>query len=312
MPEPRPAAAVAAAAAAGRASAAVRAAFAAPAETRTVPRSAVAEVAPGAAVPFFKADILFFHAHPDDESLDFAGLMTLAARRGLKTVVVLFTDGETGIDQYPDRPETGGYPARVLTGSDLARVRVEEADRAMEVLGARMYVRLGLPNHPYNTSADELRRDRILESWGGEERLITRVEDLIRGFQPEIVVSSDFNEKAYEHFEHKAAGYVVRAALERLFGGASGPPRPRGGYLVSVDPFQGPLYDDLVRLDLMKPDPVSGLTFRELQMAALKEHATQADASLLGVEFLPNFRDEQYHPVYWNLPATLAEMLGAR
>ncbi len=238
--------------------------------------------------------------------------MTLAARRGLKAVVVLFTDGETGVDQYPDRGEGSGYPAKVLTGADLARVRVDEADKALQVLGARMYVRLGLPNHPYNTSADELRRDRILESWGGEERLVGRVEELIRGFQPEIVVSSDFNEKAYEHFEHKAAGYVVQAALQRLFGAASGPPRPRGGYLVSVDPFQGPLYGDVVRLDLMKPDPVSGLSYRELQMAALKEHATQADASLLGVEFLPNFRYEQYHPVYWNLPAALPEMLGAR
>ena len=88
--------------------------------------------------------------------------------------------------------------------------------------------------------------------------------------------------------------------------------RPRGAYLVSVDPFQGPLYRDLVRLDLMRADPLSGLSYREVQMAALKEHASQADASLLGVEFLPNFRYEQYHPVYWNLPARLADMLSAR
>ena len=83
---------------------------------------------------------------------------------------------------------------------------MQEAGRALEVLGAPMYVRLGLPNHPYTTSADELRRERILESWGGEERIVARVAELIRGFQPEVVVSSDFNEKAYEHFEHKAAG----------------------------------------------------------------------------------------------------------
>ena len=43
---------------------------------------------------------------------------------------------------------------------------------------------------------------------------------------------------------------------------------------MSVDPFQGPLYGDLVRLDLMKADPASGLSYREVQMAALKEHAT--------------------------------------
>ena len=202
-----------------------------------------------------------------------------------------------------------------MTGAQLGRARVEEAGRALEVLGAAMYVRLGLQNHPYTTSTDELRRERILESWGGEERLVERVADLIRGFDPEVVISSDFNDEAFEHFEHKAAGHIVAAALERIYKKpAQGPQarQPKGAYLVSVDPFQGPLYRNLVRLDLMRTDPLSGLSFREVQMAALKEHASQADASLLGVEFLPNFRYEQYHPVYWNLPERLADMLAAR
>jgi LmbE family N-acetylglucosaminyl deacetylase len=310
LPAPqRPAAAADAVAAV-----AARAAFLAPADERKVPRGLLARVAPGEPVPFFDADIVFFHAHPDDESLDFAGLMSLAARRGLKTAVVLFTDGESGIDQYPDRPTGGRYRGSTLSGTDLAAARVDEAGKALEILGATMYVRLGLRNHPYNTSNDELRLERILASWGGETKLVSRVVELIQGFRPEIVVSSDFNETAYEHFEHKAVGWVVAAALQRLHGtsAAVAARKPRGGYLVSVDPFQGPLYGDLLRLDLMGKDPASGLSYREVQMAALKEHLTQADASLLGVEFLPNFRYEQYHPVYWNLPSTLPDLLAGR
>jgi LmbE family N-acetylglucosaminyl deacetylase len=279
-----------------------------------VPRSTVLRVAPGQAVPFVDADILFFHAHPDDESLDFAGLMSVAARSGLKTIMVTFTDGEGGIDQYPGRPAAGPYQPKAMTGADLARARVDEAGRALEVLGATMYVRLGLPNHRYIASTDEMLRERVLESWGGEERIVARVAELIRGFQPEVVVSSDSNDKGYEHFEHKAAGYVVARALDRAFGPPAdgGARRPAGAYLVSVDPFQKSLYDDLVRLDLMRADPLSGLTFREVQMAALKEHATQADASLLGVELLPNFRYELYHPVYWSLERPLDGLLAAR
>ena len=60
--------------------------------------------------------ILTVHAHPDDESLDFAGLICRANRAGFRTAVVIMTDGESGLDRYPDRPVGGVYAAGEMVG----------------------------------------------------------------------------------------------------------------------------------------------------------------------------------------------------
>ena len=111
---------------------------------------------PGEKPEFFPADILFFHAHPDDESLAFGALMAAASRAGKRLAVVLFTDGEAGKDRYPNRPVGGRYPDHALRAAQLADVRVQEARSALSLLGCEAYVRLGLKNHPYNRSTDEL------------------------------------------------------------------------------------------------------------------------------------------------------------
>ncbi|MBA7673796.1 1D-myo-inositol 2-acetamido-2-deoxy-alpha-D-glucopyranoside deacetylase [subsurface metagenome] len=94
-------------------------------------------IEPGLKPEFFKADIMFVHAHPDDESLDFGALMALASSSGRRTVTVLFTDGEAGLDRYPHRQVGGDYPNHRLKGRPLADVRVEEARKALAVLGSR-------------------------------------------------------------------------------------------------------------------------------------------------------------------------------
>jgi LmbE family N-acetylglucosaminyl deacetylase len=261
-------------------------------------------VAPGEEIPYFKADILFIHAHPDDESLDFGGLMARALSSGRKSVTVLFTDGEAGIDQFPNRLTEGIYLAEDLTGNSLSAVRIQEAASALSILGSSLYIRLGFENFPYNSSRDVLPVDEVLAEWGGREALGVMLKALIRGFDPDIVVSSDSNPDAYEHFEHKAVGQITMETLLEL--------QEEGfdavkGYLVSVDPFQKNLYDDLVHLDLMRIHPENGLSYREIQMAALKEHHTQGDASMIGVELLPNFRWEQYLKIFWSLDMSLEE-----
>ena len=133
---------------------------------------------------------------------------------------------------------------------------------------------------------------------------------LIEGFRPEIVVSSDFDPGAYEHFEHKAVGRIARDVLNRL---RSMGRRYVKGFLVSVDPFQKrSLHPRLVSVDCMEKDSETGLTYREIQSVALKEHRTQGDASLIGVELLPNFRWEQYHPVFWELGVSLEQYIRGR
>ena len=230
--------------------------------------------------------------------------MARALSSGRKSVVVLFTDGEAGIDQFPNRLTEGIYPAEDLTGNSLSVVRVQEAASALSILGSSLYIRLGLENFPYKSSRDVLPVDEVLAEWGGREALGATLKRLIRGFEPDIVVSSDSNPDAYEHFEHKAVGQITMETLLQL--------QEEGfdavkGYLVSVDPFQKNLYDDLVHLDLMRIHPENGFSYREIQMAALKEHHTQGDASMIGVELLPNFRWEQYLKMFWRLDMSLEE-----
>jgi LmbE family N-acetylglucosaminyl deacetylase len=271
-------------------------------QKRPLVKTPVKVIEPGQNIPFFKADILFIHAHPDDESLDFAGFMSKAARRGKRIVTLLFTDGESGLDQFPNRGVDGTHPSHHLQGGELAEVRVNEAKSALSYLGSEMYVRLGLINHPYSTSSDYLSLRTVFDRWGNKRVLEERLRRILEGFDPEVVVSCDYHEEAHEHFEHKAVGRLTLDVIRRLksMGRSS-----IKGYLVSVDPFQkSKLHSQLWKIDLMERDPETGLTYREIQGVALKEHGTQGDASLIGVELLPNFRWEQYFPVFWELDLT--------
>jgi LmbE family N-acetylglucosaminyl deacetylase len=271
------------------------------AKARKVPeigRTKVRVIPPGRPVEYFKADILFIHAHPDDESIDFGSLMSWASRSNKRVVTLLFTDGESGLDLYPNRKVGDIYPARDLTGAALSQVRVVEATRALSILGSEMYIRWGLENRPYNSKRDEVPPDEVIRGWGGEEYLVDRLIEVLEGFQPTIVVSPDGPSRAYEHFEHEAVGKLVNTALERL--------RRRGscsikGHLVSIDPYQVERYSGVSAVDAQIQDEESGLAYRVIQTLALKEHVTQRDACMIGVNRLSHLPREFYKAVFWDL-----------
>lgn len=252
---------------------------------------------------FYQADLLFIHAHPDDESLDFGGLMAMAAESGKRIVQVLLTDGESGLDQYPRRIVGGLYPAGDMSGSELAGVRVKEAAAALQILGADTYIRLGLPNHPYSSVAQELSISRVIESWGGEQRVLSGLLELIRGYRPKVIISPDGPCRAREHFEHEATGYLTKKALDGL--------KLAGddfvmGHIISVDPLQRALYPAAFKLEVMGRN----IPFRFQQLQALKAHQTQRDAAVIGVEVRANFKDEYYNLEFWDSEMTLDEYLS--
>jgi LmbE family N-acetylglucosaminyl deacetylase len=280
------------------------------AKTRSAPeigRVKVRVIPPGRRPEYFKADILFIHAHPDDESIDFGSLMAMASRSDKRIATLLFTDGESGLDLYPQRKVEDIYPARILTGGALSQVRVVEATRALSILGSEMYIRWGLVNRPYNTKADEVPPDEVIRGWGGEDRLVERLIEVLEGFRPTIVVSPDRHSKAYEHFEHEAVGQLVQTALERLRrdGGASF----IKGHLVSIDPYQVNRYSSVTNVDALARDGESGLAYRSIQAIALKEHVTQRDAAVIAASRLSNLPEEFYKALYWELDLSLAEYL---
>jgi LmbE family N-acetylglucosaminyl deacetylase len=279
------------------------------AKARTAPeigRVKVRVIPPGRRPEYFKADILFIHAHPDDESIDYGSLMAMASRSDKRIVTLLFTDGESGLDLYPERMVGDIYPARDLSGGALSQVRVVEATRALSILGSEMYIRWGLVNRPYNTKRDEVPPDEVIRGWGGEDQLVERLIEVLEGFKPTIVVSPDRHCAAYEHFEHEAVGQLVQTALERL--------RSRGegfvkGYLVSIDPYQVDRYSGVTNVDARVRDGESGLAYRSIQALALKEHVTQRDASVIGVNRLSHLPQEFYKALYWDLDLSLQEYL---
>ena len=251
---------------------------------------------------YFKANILFFHTHPDDESLDFGCLMSQAARAGKKVVTVLFTDGEGGLDQYPARIVNSKYPQHDLNGRNLASVRVNEAENAMSILGSRVYIRLGLKNHPYNSIKQVMSKEAVFKDWGGEDKLIKRVIEIIKGYHPDIIVAPDLHTGAYEHFEHEAVGYIIRKAVSKINNIDNSFIK---GYIISVDPLQRKVYPERISIDTMEIDHKLDIPYRLIQREALEQHITQRDASVIGVEILPNFQYEYYAVEKWDIPDSL-------
>lgn len=284
--------------------------------------TSVEVVGPGDELPETQVDILFVHGHPDDESLDFGLLMSKAARSGKRAATVLFTDGESGYDRYPRRPVFGPYIDERLTGADLAEVRLEEAVRALSILGSEHYIRLGRRNHPYSSISEELTLEEVLERWGGLEQNVTRMLEIIRALEPELVVGPPGPTSAPEHFEHEAVGYILQEALRRLDQTEQHSVR---GFLVAADPEHRPLYDEVVAI--AAESPASGAAveaaagqgaeagaapnLRELQLAALRQYVSQYDASVAGVQSRSTRRRETYGQLAWRLEQSLAEWLSA-
>jgi LmbE family N-acetylglucosaminyl deacetylase len=79
------------------------------------------------------ATAVFFHAHPDDETITTGGTMAKMASQGHRVVLVTATGGELG--EFPD-----GF---LNPGEDLAARRARELHAACQVLGVARQVSLG-------------------------------------------------------------------------------------------------------------------------------------------------------------------------
>ena len=79
------------------------------------------------------ATAVFFHAHPDDESIATGGVMHQAAGAGHRVVLVCATDGAVG------EPVEGSVPP----GATLAEVRLAELEESGRILGAARVEWLG-------------------------------------------------------------------------------------------------------------------------------------------------------------------------
>ena len=168
--------------------------------------------------------VLFFHAHPDDESLSTGGLIALLADAGVKVRVVTCTRGERG--------EVVPGPLKWLEGTpELAEHRVGELTRALRELGVRAPVFLGGPGaRQLNRGSDF----RYLDSgmvWGPDGRATASPDapngsfagnkwatydalTAVKRFRPDVVVSYDSG-GGYGHPDHEWAHVAAEGATDR-------------------------------------------------------------------------------------------------
>ena len=131
--------------------------------------------------PLQKADLLVVSAHCDDELLYFGGTIpTYAGERGLAVQVAYMANGE--------------------------RIRVDEALAGLWHLGVRNApVFLPFRDAYTTTLEDGLKRC-------GEENTVSTLVELIRQFQPEVIVSHDLNGE-YGHGAHRATAHCLLKAV---------------------------------------------------------------------------------------------------
>ena len=126
-----------------------------------------------------KVDLMIFSAHQDDELLFFGGTIPYYVAQG-KNVVVVYM-------------------------ADCGRSRYAEALAGLWACG--------LKNHPIFLNYTDRRLDdyeKTVDLWGLETTEAAIVE-LIRNYQPDVIVTHDINGE-YGHNQHKLTSYAVRRA----------------------------------------------------------------------------------------------------
>jgi LmbE family N-acetylglucosaminyl deacetylase len=192
------------------------------------PTSSVAPVPRGAAsrpASDFGEDVVFFLAHPEDETLFTPGTMAALVQAKRKVYGVVMSHGEGGrlldVNAEGDIHEaTGSSPAEV------AQVRDRELAHVMEVLGVR-YEHL----YPASAGADFAAKDvqgharavhacdETLARWnevlpGGLGGALQKLVAMVRTHRPRVVVTHDARDDDdwLDHGHHKAFGALVDLA----------------------------------------------------------------------------------------------------
>ena len=131
-----------------------------------------------------KVYAMVFSPHPDDAEGGAGGTMVRWAREGKSVILVICTNGDKGTNDPKIKPK------------ELVILRNTEQRAAAELLSVKKLIFL---DHPDQTLGDtpEFREE------------ITR---LIRAYQPEVVVTTDFQRRYRSHPDHRTIGRVVMDA----------------------------------------------------------------------------------------------------
>jgi LmbE family N-acetylglucosaminyl deacetylase len=163
--------------------------------------------------------VLAVGAHPDDLEGTCAGTLAALIREGVEVHMAVATDGWCGSYE--------------LSGSDIAAIRVEEARRAAEIVGAASFHHLGMHDQGTDTTI-ERRRELV---------------NLVRRLKARVLLAHGPNDY---HPDHRNAGELafqarLAAAVPNF---ADEPPLDRTPHLAYIDNEQGVGFEPEIWIDI--------------------------------------------------------------
>lgn len=143
--------------------------------------------------------LVYFGAHPDDESFGMGATLAQYAAQGVQVYYVCSTGGELGT---VDPKYLEGY-------NSIAELRVDELTRASKILGLTDFYYLGYRDSGMQGAPDNKHPDAMAAA--PVDEIAGRVVKYIRRIQPHVVITHDEG-GGYGHPDHLATHYgVVKA-----------------------------------------------------------------------------------------------------
>lgn len=203
-------------------------------------------------------DVVFFHAHPDDEAIFTGGTCARLAAEGYRPIVILATSGEGGLSDEMSRDHT-------------ARLRRSEAEAAAALIGAQV-IFLGYPDSGLYGEHDDGFAHLPLE------QTVDHLAVILRDIDPAALVVYDDN-GIYGHPDHIQVNQVGRAAAAAAAIDTV--------YLSTVDREYLHFVETHVVVDAGLPDRATGL---RLSSTTIGQPTVLIDLAIDVEAFLPNKR----------------------
>ncbi|HEX3794361.1 MAG TPA: PIG-L family deacetylase [Acidimicrobiales bacterium] len=149
--------------------------------------------------------LMAVHAHPDDEAIGTGGILARYSDEGVRTVLVTCTNGELGDAPGGIKPDDPSHDEDVVVPLRLQELK--DSCRALGVAHLELlgYHDSGMDGWPQNEAPNSFWQTPV-------DVAAHRLADLMRQYQPQVVVTYDEN-GFYGHPDHIQANRITLAAM---------------------------------------------------------------------------------------------------
>ncbi|MEU7842060.1 PIG-L family deacetylase [Micromonospora sp. NPDC049114] len=149
--------------------------------------------------------LMAVHAHPDDEATSTGGVLARYAAEGVTTVLVTCTDGRCGDGPGGVKPGEPGHDPAAVVAMRQAELEASAATLKVTHLETLGYADSGMMGWTTNDQPGSFWTTPVAEA-------AERLADLIRRYQPDVIVTYDEN-GFYGHPDHIQAHRITMAAV---------------------------------------------------------------------------------------------------